>query len=250
MQYSPFWEAKIFSASQEIIRILLNPKFHHRIHKCPPPVHTLSHLDPVQTSTSHLLRSIVPSHLSLSLPSGPIPSGFANKSLYTPQPSPYMLHVRPSHSSPFEHPNNAAHKNDFVANLSDVASSSCDALTWASSEYCRKSGSNAVETLSYRTHITASSLTVTCVYITLTEKPTNMTNVHAQCFSVNNQLLLPNLKAFSQFTRSLQPTRNASCFQSVSSSRTVCRCHQSLYSCASHSQHPRTTSDTPTTNLH
>jgi hypothetical protein len=32
-------------------------------------------------------------------------------------------------------------------------------------------------------------------------------------------------------------TRNASYFQSVSSSRTVCRCHQSLYSGASHSQH-------------
>jgi len=44
---------------------------------------------------------------------------------------------------------------------------------------------------------------------------TMMTNAHAQCFLVNNQLLLPDLKKFTQFTRSLHATRNASCFQSV-----------------------------------
>ena len=73
-----------------------------------------------------------------------------------------------------------------------------------------------------------------------------ITNAHAECFSVHNQFLLTNLKAFTQFNRSLHATRNSSSFQSVSSSRTVCRYHQSLYSGASHIQHPRTTSDTPT----
>jgi hypothetical protein len=34
MQQSPSWEANWFAASQEIPRILWNPKVHYRIHKC------------------------------------------------------------------------------------------------------------------------------------------------------------------------------------------------------------------------
>ena len=52
---SPSWEANRFSASQEIPRILFNPKVHYRSQKCPPPVPILSQLDPVHTLTSHIL---------------------------------------------------------------------------------------------------------------------------------------------------------------------------------------------------
>ena len=38
MVQSPSWEANWFAASQEIPRILWNPKVHYCIHKLPPPV--------------------------------------------------------------------------------------------------------------------------------------------------------------------------------------------------------------------
>jgi len=72
IQQSLSWKANWSSASQEIPRILWNPKVHYRIHKCPPPVPILSQLDPVHTPTSHLLKT----HLNITLPSTPgLPSG-------------------------------------------------------------------------------------------------------------------------------------------------------------------------------
>ena len=106
MQQSP-WETDRFAASQEIPRILWNPKFHYRIHKCPPPVHNIKQVDPFSSPTLHFLKF----HINIILPSKPGSSKWSlsfrfphqNPVYASPLPhTRYML--RPSHSSRFDYP--------------------------------------------------------------------------------------------------------------------------------------------------
>ena len=56
MVQSPSSETNWFAASQEIPRILWNPKVHYLTHKRPPPVLILGQPNPVHIPTSHLLE--------------------------------------------------------------------------------------------------------------------------------------------------------------------------------------------------
>jgi len=108
-QQSPSWEAGRFAVSQEIPRILWNPKVHYRNHERPTPVPILSHLDPVHTSTTHFLKI----HLNIILPFTPglpsdlFPLSFPHqKPVYASTVLNTRYMPRPSHSSRFGHLNN------------------------------------------------------------------------------------------------------------------------------------------------
>ena len=94
MVQSPSWAANWFAASQEITRILRNPKVHYRTHKRPPPVSVLGQPNPVHIPTSLRFILMLSTHLRLGLPSGLLPSGFPTKTLYTPSPRPYAPHAQ------------------------------------------------------------------------------------------------------------------------------------------------------------
>ena len=103
------WEANQFSASQDIPHILWNPKVHYRIHKCPPRVPILSHIDPVRALTSHFLKI----HLNIILPSTPGSSkwslsfGFPHQNPVYTSTLPHIYYMsRSPHSSRFDHQNN------------------------------------------------------------------------------------------------------------------------------------------------
>jgi hypothetical protein len=61
MEQSLSWEASSHSASQEIPRLLWNPKFPYRVHKSPPFFPILSQMHPAGKFPSYF-RKIFPSN--------------------------------------------------------------------------------------------------------------------------------------------------------------------------------------------
>jgi len=84
MEHSPSSEAESHSASQEILRLLWNPKFHSRVHKILPLDPILSQIHQVHTFPPYFLKthSSIFSHLRLDLVSDLFPSGFPTKIIY------------------------------------------------------------------------------------------------------------------------------------------------------------------------
>jgi hypothetical protein len=55
-ELSPSWGAANCAATQELPSILWNPKFQNRVHKNPPLVPNLSHIDPIDTIPFYLSK--------------------------------------------------------------------------------------------------------------------------------------------------------------------------------------------------
>ena len=109
MQQSPSWEATPFSASQEILHILWNPKVHYRIRKCSRLLPILRQIDLVCVSSSHFLKI----HLNIILPYTPVSSKwflslrFPHQNPIYTSPLPHTCYTpSSSNSSLFYHPNN------------------------------------------------------------------------------------------------------------------------------------------------
>ena len=108
MEQRPSLDTDGFSASQEILPILWNPKVNFCNQKCLPPVPILSQIDLLRVLISYLLKI----HLTIVLPSTPgSPKWsdslrFSQKTPVYASTHPHNCYMpRPTHSSRFDHRN-------------------------------------------------------------------------------------------------------------------------------------------------
>ena len=114
------------AASQEIPRILRNPNFHHRTHKCPPPALSWANsTQSPQPPPPHFLKI----HLNIILPSmsgspqWSLSLRFPHQNPVQNSPLRNTRHMpRPSHSSRFYHPHNIGYE------YRSLSSSLCNSL--------------------------------------------------------------------------------------------------------------------------
>jgi hypothetical protein len=64
MEQGPLWKANTSSATQEIFRILRNPRIHYHVHKSPTLVPILSQINPVRILPTDLFNI----HFNIILP--------------------------------------------------------------------------------------------------------------------------------------------------------------------------------------
>jgi hypothetical protein len=89
MEQNASWEADRFSTTQEIPRILWNPKVHYRIHKNLPHVSILNQIDSIHA----LHPTCVKIHFNIILPSAPGSSKWSPSLRFPHQNSVCVLYV-------------------------------------------------------------------------------------------------------------------------------------------------------------